>query len=135
MSVVISNGRSQVIRCGARPASAAGIESDWQLRSTSGGSMTKHTYELAASILEFLGGTILSLDALLAVRRARSERGKELVREAVQKAQGVYVDDHDKILTSAYALQLLFARRVAAAGRIGFGLITLGFLMNLIAKW
>jgi hypothetical protein len=97
--------------------------------------MTKHTYELAASILEFLGGTILSLDALLAVRRARSERGKELVREAVQKAQGVYVDDQDKVLTSAYALHLLFARRVAAAGRIGFGLITLGFLMNLIAKW
>ena len=97
--------------------------------------MTKHTFELAASILEFLGGTILSLDALFAVSRARSERGKELVREAVQKAQGVYVDDHDKVLTSAYALQLLFARRVAAAGRIGFGLITLGFLMDLIAKW
>jgi hypothetical protein len=97
--------------------------------------VTKHTYELAASILEFLGGTILSLDALFAVRRARSERGKELVREAVQKAEGVYVDDHDKVLTSAYALQLLFARRVAAAGRIGFGLITLGFLMDLISKW
>jgi hypothetical protein len=29
----------------------------------------------------------------------------------------------------------LFARRVAAAGRIGFGLITLGFLMDLISKW
>ena len=102
---------------------------------TSGGPVTKHTYELAASILEFLGGTILSLDALFAVRRARSERGKELVREAVQKAEGVYVDDHDKVLTSAYALQLLFARRIAAAGRIGFGLITLGFLMDLISKW
>ena len=69
------------------------------------------------------------------MRRARSERGKELVREAVQKAEGIYVDDHDKVLTSAYALQLLFARRIAAAGRIGFGLITLGFLMDLISKW
>ena len=48
--------------------------------------MSKHTYELAASILGFLGGAILSLDALFAVRRARSERGKESVREAVQKA-------------------------------------------------
>ena len=97
--------------------------------------MTTHTYELAASILGFLGGATLSAEALFAVRRARSERGKESVREAVQKAQGVYVDEDDKVLTSAYALHLLFARRVAAAGRIGFGLITLGFLMDLIAKW
>src|SRR3954449_5032104 len=97
--------------------------------------MDKHTYELAASIFGFLGGTVLSLDALFAVRRARSERGKESVQEAVKKAQGVYVDDKDKVLTSAYALQLLFARRVASAGRIGFGLMTMGFLMDLISKW
>ena len=97
--------------------------------------MTRHTYELAASIFGFLGGTVLSLEALFAVRRARSERGKESVQEAVRKAQGVYVDDNDKVLTSTYALQLLFARRVAVAGRIGFGLMTLGFLMDLIAKW
>jgi hypothetical protein len=97
--------------------------------------MIKHTLELAGSIFGFLGGTVLSLEALLAVGRARSERGKKSVQEAVQNAHGVYVDDNDKVLTSAYALQLLFARRVAAAGRIGFGLITLGFLMDLIAKW
>lgn len=97
--------------------------------------MTQHHYELAASISGFLGGTVLSLDALLAVRRARSERGKKSVQEAVSKAQGVYVDDNDKVLTSAYALQLLFARRMAAAGRIGFGLMTIGFLLDLIAKW
>lgn len=97
--------------------------------------MTKHTYELAASILGFLGGTVLSLEAIFAVRRARSERGKKSVQEAVRRAQGVYVDDNDRALTSTYALQLLFARRVAIAGRIGFGLMTLGFLMDLIAKW
>ncbi len=73
--------------------------------------MTRHTYELAASTCGFIGGFVLSLDALFAVRRARSERGKESVREAVEKAHGVYVDDHDKVLTSTYALQLLFARR------------------------
>lgn len=97
--------------------------------------MTKHTFELASSICGFIGGAILSFDALFAVRRARSERGKESVREAVQKAQGVYVDDRDRVLTSAYALQLLFARRTAITGRIGFGLITLGFLMDVISKW
>lgn len=97
--------------------------------------MTKHTYELAASVFGFLGGAVLSLEALFAVQRARSERGKKSVQEAVRKAQGAYVDDNDRVLTSTYALQLLFARRVAVAGRIGFGLMTLGFLMDLIAKW
>ena len=97
--------------------------------------MTQHTYELAGSIFGFLGGAVLSLDALLAVNRARSERGKEAVQQAVQKARGVYVDDNDKALTSTYALHLLFARRVAFAGRIGFGLMTIGFLLELIAKW
>ena len=97
--------------------------------------MTRHTYELSASIFGFLGGAVLSLEAVFAVRRARSERGQESVQEAVRKAQGVYVDDNDKVLTSTYALQLLFARRVAIAARIGFGLMTLGFLMDLIAKW
>ena len=97
--------------------------------------MTRHTYELAASTFGFLGGAVLSLEALLAVGRARSERGKKSVQEAVRKAQGVYVDDHDRVLTSTYALQLLFAHRVAIAGRIGFGLITIGFLLDLIAKW
>jgi hypothetical protein len=95
----------------------------------------KHTYELAASIFGFVGGAVLSFEALFAVYRARSERGKEAVRKAVERAQGVYVDDKDKLLTSAYALQLLFARRTAVVGRIGFGLMTLGFLMDLIAKW
>jgi hypothetical protein len=97
--------------------------------------VTRHTYELAASTLGFLGGAVLSLEALLAVRRARSERGKKAVQQAVRKAQGVYVDDDDRVLTSTYALQLLFARRVAIAGRIGFGLMTIGFLLDLIAKW
>lgn len=73
--------------------------------------MEKRSLELAASALGFLGGSILALDALFAVRRARSERGKKSVGDAVKKAQGLYLDDKDKVLTSAYALQLLFARR------------------------
>lgn len=97
--------------------------------------MTKHTYELAGALFGFLGGAVLSLEALLAVQRARSARGKKSVQEAVKKAEGVYVDDNDRVLTSAYALQLLFARRIAIAGRIGFGLMTIGFLMDLIGKW
>ena len=113
--------------------------------------MTKHDYELAASILGFLGGGILSLDALLAVRRARSQRGRTALQKAVENARvqlektkassgsaatspGVYMDDDHKVMTSAYAMQLLDARRTALAGRFGFGLMTLGFLCDLLAK-
>lgn len=97
--------------------------------------MNNHFLELAASAFGFVGGSILAIDSLFAVRRARSERGKEAVQEAVNKARGVYVDDDDKLLTSAYALQLLFARRSAVSGRIGFGLMALGFLLDLMSKW
>src|SRR3954467_6703428 len=97
--------------------------------------MSQHQYEMAASIFGFVGASILSLDALFAVRHARSERGKRAIQEAVKKARGTYVDDADHTIASAYALQLLFARRSAISGRIGFGLMTLGFLLDLLAKW
>src|ERR1035437_7459824 len=56
-------------------------------------------------------------------------------QKGVSKAKGEYVDDQDKVLTSVYALQLLFARRSALSARIGFGLMTAGFLLDLISKW
>lgn len=115
--------------------------------------MTKHEYELAASILAFLGGGILSLDALFAVGHAHSQRGREALKQSVEKARvelentkapagdpgapsapGVYMDDNHKVLTSAYAIQMLDARRTALAGRFGFGLMTLGFLFDLLSK-
>jgi hypothetical protein len=115
--------------------------------------VTKHECELAASILGFLGGGILSLDALFAVRHAHSQRGREALQKSVEKARaelekatpstgrpgaqsapGVYMDDNHKVLTSAYATQLLDARRTAWAGRWGFGLMTLGFLFDLLSK-
>jgi hypothetical protein len=96
--------------------------------------MLKHYCELAASILGFAGGAILSLDALFAVRTAQEERGKESVREAVRKAKGVYVDDQGRPLTSAYDLRLWFARQSVWSARIGFSLVTAGFLFDLISK-
>jgi hypothetical protein len=97
--------------------------------------MDKHTLEIAASAFGFLGGAVLSLDALRAVSRARSEKGKSMVNEAIDNAKKEpHADDPDKLKASAYALQLLIARRSALAARIGFGLVTLGFLLDLISK-
>jgi hypothetical protein len=96
-----------------------------------------------------------SLDALFAVRHARSQRGREALQESVEKARvelektkstvggpafpaksdpGVYMDDNHKVLTSAYAIRILEARRTALTGRFGFGFITLGFFFDLLAK-
>ncbi len=97
--------------------------------------MLKHYFELAASALGFVGGAILSLDALFAVRTAKEERGKESVREAVKKAEGVYEDDRGRPLDSRYALRLWFARQSVLSARIGFSLVTAGFLLDLISKW
>jgi hypothetical protein len=117
--------------------------------------MTKHECELAASILGFVGGGILSLDALFAVRQARSQRGREALQQSVEKARvelekakpsaenpartaqsapGVYMDDNHRVLTSAYAMQILDARRTALTGRFGFGFMTLGFFFDLLSK-
>jgi hypothetical protein len=55
--------------------------------------------------------------------------------DAVKKAQGEYVDDHGKMFASAYQVQLWFAQKSALWARIGFGLMTIGFLLDLISKW
>ncbi len=97
--------------------------------------MFRHYCELASSALGFVGGAILSLDALFAVRTAQEERGKKSLQEAARKAEGIYEDEHGVPLTSAYALRLWFARQSVVAARIGFSLMTAGFLLDLFSKW
>jgi len=97
--------------------------------------MDKHHLELASSILGFLGGSVLSLDALLAVRRTYEERGAEAAQKAANKAQGVNVDAQGNPIRSAYKLRLWFAQRSVIAARIGFLSMALGFLLDVIAKW
>ena|SRR5438270_12149909 len=97
--------------------------------------MNKHAFELAASISGFLGGAILSLDALFALRHVRQERGKEITQQAARESSGTYVDDKNRPLNSAYKLQLWFAGRSVLSARIGFGLVTLGFLFDIIGKF
>lgn len=97
--------------------------------------MNKHYCELAASVCGFLGGSVLSLDALLALRHVRQERGKESLQEAVNKTTGQYVDSKGRLLNSVYRLQLWFAKRSVGSARLGFALVTVGFLLDLISKW
>ena len=97
--------------------------------------MTSHYLEIAASVLGFLGGSVLSLDALCAVRRVRQELGKDETLTAVQAAGGVYVDEHGNPLTSPSSLRRWFAARSVLWARIGFSLMSAGFFLDLLAKW
>lgn len=96
--------------------------------------MPTHCLEITASVLGFLGGFILSLDALCAVRRVRQEMGKGETQQAVQAAGGVYVDEKGNPLTSDFSLRRWFAGRSVISARIGFSLMTAGFLFDLLAK-
>jgi hypothetical protein len=91
--------------------------------------------EIAASVLGFVGGFVLSLDALCAVRRVHQEIGKDETLRAVQAAGGIYVDEQGKPLTSAFSLRRWFASRSVLSARIGFSLMTTGFFLDLVAKW
>jgi hypothetical protein len=97
--------------------------------------MSTHCLEIAASVLGFLGGSVLSLDALCAVRRVRQEMGKDATLQAVQAAGGTYVDEQGAPLTSAFSLRRWFAGRSLLWARIGFSMMTGGFFLDLLAKW
>jgi len=97
--------------------------------------MPHHWLEIASSALGFLGGSVLSLDALCAVRRVRQEFGKDAMKQAVQSAGAVYVDEHGNPLSSELLLRQWFAGRSVLSARIGFTLMTAGFFFDLIAKW
>ncbi len=97
--------------------------------------MPSHSLEIAASSLGFLGGALLSLDALSAVTRVREAKGQEAVQAALQKAGGTYADQDGRRIASPYAARLWFARRSVLWARLGFVLITLGFFLDLLAKW
>jgi hypothetical protein len=96
--------------------------------------MPTHYIEIAASIFGFCGGSVLSLDALCAVRRVRQEMGKDATLHAVEAAGGTYVDKHGNPLTSAFLLRRWFAGRSVLWARIGFSLMTAGFFLDLLAK-
>jgi hypothetical protein len=97
--------------------------------------MPTHCLEIVASVLGFLGGSVLSLDALCAVRRVRQEMGKDATLQAVQAAGGTYVDEQGNPLTSTFSLRRWFAGRSVLWARIGFSLMTAGFFLDLLAKW
>ncbi len=90
-----------------------------------------------ASLLTFLGGFALVVEALFVRRKIRAEAGARRLLD-IMKAHGaeeVLVDKSGKPLNKEKALRLWFAERSLRWSWIGFGLLTGGFLLDLIAKW
>jgi hypothetical protein len=94
--------------------------------------MSTHGLESAASALGFLGGALLSWDAINGVTRIREERGKDAVQQAMRNGEpsAGYSADTD----ATYSTRLSFARKSVWLTRIGFMGMTLGFLLDLFAR-
>ena len=91
--------------------------------------------ELASAILSFLGGAMLSIDALRARHRARAESGAKKFLE-IMRAHGTGTtlkDEQGRDLDSEAALALWRARQSTRWTWIGFLLMTAGFVVQIAA--
>jgi hypothetical protein len=95
--------------------------------------MSTHGLEIAASALGFLGGVLLSWDAIHAVRRIREQRGNEEVEKAMSNGDDPPAGQ-SAATDAAYSTRLSFARKSVWLARIGFIAMTLGFLLDLFAR-
>lgn len=91
--------------------------------------------EIWGSILSFLGGAILSIDALFAVGRVYEETGHEAIQEAVREVNGQYVDKNGNPASTALRAKIWFASQSANLAKLGFSVMTLGFLLDMLSKF
>lgn len=91
--------------------------------------------ELWGSILNFAGGALLSYDPLYAKRRVFAESGAKFFLQVARRlklknlktAGGQPVDSEEN-------LQIAAAERSETLARYGFLIMTIGFLLDLLAK-
>lgn len=97
--------------------------------------MTTTSLEIWSSILNFLGGAILSWDAFRVRRRVREESGARRFQEIMRQVGGGEVlktKEGDPVNTEK-ALKLWLSERSLKYAVIGFALMTAGFLLHLLA--
>src|SRR5438270_1599234 len=94
------------------------------------------SFEIAGSCVT-LGGTIwLSVDALRARKRVRSQGGAKTLSEIMKNAgtQGSLKDEHGNSLDSDQALSLWFAKRTVTWNWIALVVMAVGFVLDIIGK-
>jgi hypothetical protein len=92
--------------------------------------------ELYSAVLSFLGGGLLSIDALRARQRIRAESGAKTflkIMEAHDAKTQIKDDETGAQLDSETALQLWLARQSTRWAWLGFVLMTAGFVLQIMA--
>ncbi len=90
--------------------------------------------EIWSSLLTFAGGVFLTVDGLVAASKIHAESGGERFLAAVLRRKIQVVGDDGQPLTNPTDLRAWLARKVQRRSWLGFALITLGFLIDLVSK-
>ena len=98
--------------------------------------MSKEVAEVLTSILNFLGGGILCFDTLRIKRNLQEKAGAQKIVDAFRalKVENPISDDTGKALTSTESIDQWLASRSLRLGWLAFGLMTLGFLLEVVCK-
>jgi hypothetical protein len=90
--------------------------------------------ELYSAVLSFLGGGLLSFDALRARQRIRTESGAKTFLNILKalNENNLITDDSGKQLSSETALELWLARQSTKWAWLGFVLMTAGFVLQIL---
>jgi hypothetical protein len=95
----------------------------------------KLAIELLGSMLTFAGGFVLTLDALMVRRRILSESGiQDLLNRWEQAGEANTFTYKGRPLNEQINLQLFLAEKTLIRSRVGLGLVTAGFLLDLVGK-
>jgi hypothetical protein len=94
---------------------------------------TQHWLDVLGGVLMFVGGLVLTVDALTVRRRARRDRGATILNEILQGDNPVK-DLEGRSLQDRTNLELWLSRAPLRRTWIGFLLTTLGFLLDLAGK-
>jgi hypothetical protein len=98
--------------------------------------MACHWCEISAAVLGFAGAALLSLDAIYGRQRALQEEGKNAAREGAEEHEATFVDHHgSQPIAGEAGVRVWFAERSQRWNRLGFLLMTAGFLCDFAGKW
>lgn len=99
--------------------------------------MSTGCLELGSSILTFAGGLLLTLEALFVRQRTHEESGARRLLAAMGRigAPDLLKDRRGRPLSEERALQLWFAERSFRWAWLGFSLMSVGFLLEIAARF
>ena len=98
--------------------------------------MSKQTYQVLASTLNFLGGGVLCWDTLRVRRNLREKAGAQKIARILDllASKVTLTDEKGNPLNTEQAIDQWLAGRTFTLGWLGFVLMTLGFLVDLVLK-